>query len=151
MSCVLLATFKLVSLLQVARILTSYWIKLRGSHAINGIYVSLYKTSLLSAGKTRNINRFWRLLKVQLLSTFCNIIFFSLQQDILQDRGGKTPRYSTRFAAYFLPVLQFLNLICRPQQAHIFFYSLWMSFVGSLVLTKDASTVSYNIVRCNLN
>ena len=37
-------------------ILTSDWLKLRGSHTIHGIYVTRCKTSLLWAGKTGNIS-----------------------------------------------------------------------------------------------
>ena len=37
-------------------ILTSDWLKLRGSHAIHGIYVTRCKTSLLWASKTGNIS-----------------------------------------------------------------------------------------------
>ena len=58
---VLPPTFKLVlqqtRLLQVAWILTSDWIKLRGSNAIHGMYVTCCNTSLPWAGKTRNMNR----------------------------------------------------------------------------------------------
>ena len=59
---VLPATFKPVfqqtRLLQVAWILASDWIKLHGSHAIRGIYVTFCNTSLSWAGKTRNMYRF---------------------------------------------------------------------------------------------
>jgi len=59
---VLPPTFKPVlqqtKLLQVAWILTSDWIKLRGSHAIRGIYVTCCNTSLPWASKTRNMYRF---------------------------------------------------------------------------------------------
>ena len=37
-------------------ILTSDWLKLRGSHGIHGIYVTCCKTSLPRAGKTGNIS-----------------------------------------------------------------------------------------------
>ena len=52
-------------------ILTSDWIKLRGSHTIRGSCFTCCKTSLPWVGKTRNM---WRglLQKVELLSTFCN-------------------------------------------------------------------------------
>ena len=45
-------------LLQIARILTSDWINLRGSHVIHRIYIIFYKTSLPWVGKTRNMYRF---------------------------------------------------------------------------------------------
>ena len=54
-----------------AWILTSDWIKLRGSHAIHGSYVTCSKTSLQWVGKTSNMCR-GLLQKVELLSTFCN-------------------------------------------------------------------------------
>lgn len=44
-----------ISLSQVARILTSDWIKIRGSHAIHRSYFSCCKTSLPWASKTRNM------------------------------------------------------------------------------------------------
>ena len=47
-----------ISLLQVAWILTSNWIKLRGSHAAHGSYVTGCKTSLLWTGKAHNMYRF---------------------------------------------------------------------------------------------
>ena len=59
---VLPPSFKLfleqIRLLQAAWILTSDWIKLRGSHAIHGSYVTCCKTSLLWVSKTRNMYRF---------------------------------------------------------------------------------------------
>ena len=54
-----------------AWILTSDWIKLRGSHAIHGSYVTCSKTSLPWVDKTSNMCR-GLLQKVELLSTFCN-------------------------------------------------------------------------------
>ena len=60
-----------MSLLQVAWILTSNWVKLSGSRAIQVNYVTYCKTSLRWAGKTRNIYWF-RCNKIELLSTFCN-------------------------------------------------------------------------------
>ena len=72
---VLPPTFKPVlqqmSLLQVAWILTSNWVKLSGSRAIQVNYVTYCKTSLRWAGKTRDIYWF-RCNKIELLSTFCN-------------------------------------------------------------------------------
>ena len=60
-----------MSLLQVAWILTSNWVKLSGSRAIQVNYVTYCKTSLRWAGKTRNMYWF-RCNKIELLSTFCN-------------------------------------------------------------------------------
>ena len=45
-------------LLYAAWILTSDWIKLRGSHARNGCYVTCCKTNLLWVSRTRNMYRF---------------------------------------------------------------------------------------------
>ena len=47
-----------IRLLQVVWILTSDWMKLHGSHAILGSYVSCCKTSLPWVGKTSNMGRF---------------------------------------------------------------------------------------------
>ena len=66
-------------------ILTSDWIKLRGSHAIHGSYITCCKTSLPWAGKTCNMYRFCRK-KKELLSTFCNKFVHPQQPDLLQDR-----------------------------------------------------------------
>ena len=76
---------KLIRLLQVAWILISDWIKLRGSHAIHGSYVTCSKTSLPWAGKTRNMYRFCRKKKNYSLLSATNLC--NLQQaDLLQDR-----------------------------------------------------------------
>ena len=74
-----------IRLLQVAWILISDWIKLRGSHAIHGSYVTCSKTSLPWAGKTRNMYRFCRKKKNYSLLSATNLC--NLQQaDLLQDR-----------------------------------------------------------------
>ena len=81
---VLLPTFKpflqQISLLQVAWRLTSDWMKLLGSHAIHGSYVTCCETSLSWTGKTRNMYRFF-CKKKKLLSTFCNNLFVAREVD----------------------------------------------------------------------
>ena len=59
-----------IRLLQVARILTSDWIKLRGSHAIQESHVTCLKTSLPWAGKTPTRTDF--VAKSRTMSTFWN-------------------------------------------------------------------------------
>ena len=80
---VLLPSFKCVlqqiRLLQVSWILTSDWIKLRGSHAIHGSYVTCCKTCLSWAGKTRN--RYRCLCKKRLFSSYCNYLFVAREVD----------------------------------------------------------------------
>ena len=58
-----------IRLLQVAWILTSDWIKLRGIHAIYGIYVTCCKKSLLSGSVCAACTDFVE--KVELITTFC--------------------------------------------------------------------------------
>ena len=59
-----------IRLLQVARIMTSDWIKLRGSHAIQESHVTCLKTSLPWAGKTPTRTDF--VAKSRTMSTFWN-------------------------------------------------------------------------------
>ena len=59
-----------IRLLQVARILTSDWIKLRGSHATQESHVTCLKTSLPWAGKTPTRTDF--VAKSRTMSTFWN-------------------------------------------------------------------------------
>ena len=59
-----------IRLLQVARILTSDWIKLRGSHAIQQSHVTCLTTSLPWAGKTPTRTDF--VAKSTTMSTFWN-------------------------------------------------------------------------------
>ena len=59
-----------IKLLQVARILTSDWIKLRRSHAIQESHVTCLKTSLPWAGKTPTRTDF--VAKSRTMSTFWN-------------------------------------------------------------------------------
>ena len=59
-----------IKLLQVARILTSDWIKLRGSHAIRESHVTCLKTSLPWAGTTPTRTDF--VVKSRTMSTFWN-------------------------------------------------------------------------------
>ena len=75
-----------ISLLQVTWRLTSVWMKLLGSHAIHGSYVTCWKTSLSWASKTRNMYRFFCKKKKTTL--------YFLQQPVCCKRswfvGGKT-------------------------------------------------------------
>ena len=59
-----------IKLLQVARILTSDWIKLRGSHAVQESHVTCLKTSLPWAGKMPTRTDF--VAKSRTMSTFRN-------------------------------------------------------------------------------
>jgi len=83
---VLLTTFKHVlhqiRSLQVVWILTSYWIKLLGSHAIHGIYVTCWKTKLFGPVKRATCTDF--VAKRRTTPFFPS--FRNLQQpDLLQD------------------------------------------------------------------
>ena len=95
-----------IRLLHVAWILTSDWIKLRGSHAIHRNYVACWKTSLLLACKTSNVERFCceksrttHYFLQQLFATCNNLICY--MTDLIPGWWNAQNRYSTRFAAMF--------------------------------------------------
>ena len=87
--------------IQIMLVLTSDWIKLRGSHAIHWIDITCSKTSFPWAGKTGNMYR------------FCGKVLFV---------GDKTRniiirlvlrQYCKAFYAFLLPVSPFLNRSVR--------------------------------------
>ena len=92
-----------IRLLQVARILTSDWIKLRGSHAIQESHVTCLKTSLPWAGKTPTRTDF--VAKSRTMSTFWDnflqpaTIWFVARQ--VWKRVNEQHRFLTRFTATF--------------------------------------------------
>ena len=69
-------------------ILTSDWIKLRGSHAIHRSYVTCLKTSLSWAGKTRNIHIQILLQKVVLLDRYFLQNFFTICNKLVCCKTG---------------------------------------------------------------
>ena len=94
--------------LQVAWILTSDWIKLRGNYAIHSSYITCCKTSLPWVDKTRNMYRvFCKKKNLSLLSAATLIPRSRQQPDLLQD-GFDSWVVTTRFAAILQNKLHFL-------------------------------------------
>ena len=104
------ALMQQIRLLQVASILTTDWITLRGSHATHGYYVICCKTSLPWAGKTCTDfvarNRTTLCFLQQLFATCINLNCWKTGLNV----GGKT-RFSTSLAAMLQNKLQ---VFCCP-------------------------------------
>ena len=138
---VLSPSFKLfleqIRMLKAAWILTSDWIKLRGSHARNGCYVTCCKANLLWVSKTRNMYRCPPLSA----TTFRNLI--CCKTGLIRGWSNAQHRYSIRFAAMFQKQVArfFLSVLSRPF-LHVYRVagSFWWSALHPLTKTFKCQT-----------